>query len=167
MIESNRRFFLKVIGLIAGGTALSLGPWSCSDSDEAESTRLDPLTDAELDGIVALSIALFEPEDDRERLELDSTMRWWAKGRTTRGPHLQLYRDGLAALKSGTANAGTNKAKSALHDELLEGIYSSAVGWKSLGYTTWPGVPSASQEYTTRPHGPTRVTAMPIGEPLA
>ena len=159
---------MKVIGLIAGGTALGLGPWSCSDSaDEAESTRLDPLSDAELDGIVALSIALFEPEDDRERLELDSTMRWWAKGRTTRGPHLQLYRDGLAALKSGTANAGTDKAKSALHDELLEGIYSSAVGWKSLGYTTWPGVPSAPQEYTTRPHGPTRVTAVPIGEPLA
>ena len=104
--------------------------------------------------MVALSVALFEPEDASERSELERTIRWWAKGRTTRGGHLGLYRRGLAAQTTGTGNTPSQAADDpvgALEKEILEGIYSTAVGWKSLGYTTWPGVPSATLEYTTAP----------------
>lgn len=151
----SRRAFLRIAGLGAGSLALGLGTWSCGGSSHVEPGDDDPLTPKELDQLVAASVALFEPEDERERQELDATIRWWATGRSSRGPHLKLYRDGLAARgQTGSANA---QALKALNDELLDGIYSTAVGWKSLGYTTWPGIPSAPLEYTTRPHGPVRV----------
>lgn len=189
----SRRQFLKVTGLTVGATALGIGTSSCSDSTErSKATReneREQLSSRELDEIVLLSQALFEPDDERESRELDTTMRWWAAGRTSSGPHLKLYRDGLATLASAVQSSGKKKAfidlttaernavltalvrdnkegpLKALTDELLEGIYSSAIGWKSLGYTTWPGVPSAPLEYTTRPHGPTRVVAaFPLAE---
>ena len=77
-----------------------------------------------------------------------------------RGPHLTLYRNGLAAL----ATKGNDDHLTALRNELLEGIYSTSVGWKSLGYTTWPGVPSGPGEYTRRPPSAARVAATPIAE---
>jgi hypothetical protein len=46
-----------------------------------------------------------------------------------------------------------------LASELLLGIYSSAPGWHTLGYTTWPGVPSPPLEYTRRPGAPQRRAA--------
>ncbi len=154
-----RRVFLKILGLGAGGAALGLGTWSCSKADDdslADSRDKAQLTEDELDELVVLSIALFEPEDERTRSELDATIRWWAKGRTIDGPHLAIYRNGLAA------EAG--ESREALKDELLEGIYSTAIGWKSLGYTTLPGVPSGPLEYTTRPHGPPRVVSALLAE---
>lgn len=110
--------------------------------------------------MAAFAVALFEPDDERERAELETVIRWWAKGRTTRGPHLELYRNGLAAF----AAKSPDEKLTALKSELLEGIYSSSVGWKSLGYTTWPGVPSGPAEYTTRPPSAARVAAMPVTE---
>ena len=133
---------------------------SCTDSADPEPVPGAPLSPKELDRIAAFAVALFQPDDERERSELDTVIRWWAKGRTTRGPHLELYRNGLAAL----AAKGNNEHLTALRNELLEGIYSSSVGWKSLGYTTWPGVPSGPAEYTTRPPSAARVAATPIAE---
>jgi hypothetical protein len=177
-VGSSRRRFLKVAGLAAGGAALGMTGWSCADPDENEAARKpddkNSLSAAELDQVVLISAVLFEPEDETERRDLETTMRWWANGRTTRGPHLAKYRAGIAALGSGKTFANMSPAKrtalitplmkadkeapfKALANDLLEGIYSSAPGWKSLGYTTWPGVPSAPLEYTTKPHGPARV----------
>ena len=158
----NRRAFLKLVGLTAGGVALGLGASSCSAEESAPVTAdqdTGTLTDAELDAVVALAVTLFEPEDNSERMELDRTMRWWAQGRSSKGEHLSIYREGLAApaLRDTTVTTADDP-RQALEREILEGIYSTAIGWKSLGYTTWPGVPSARLEYTTRPHGPTRVT---------
>ena len=179
-VSWNRREFLKLVAATAGATAIGIGVAGCennSPSPNNKGANPDQLTQTELDDIVALSVALFEPEDETERKELDTTMRWWATGRTTKGPHIDTYRNGLAALDTATAGkriAGltnteratlfaplakaedTNPLK-ALTTEIIEGIYSTAIGWKSLGYTTWPGVPSAPLEYTTKPHGPTRI----------
>jgi hypothetical protein len=140
-----RRNFLKLIGLAAGGTALGLSAWSCADSRSEPEALAGPLTEQELDRIAAIASELFDPEDAREKTELETAIRWWAKGRTSAGPHLQVYRDGLAA-------AAAPAAAGALRAEVIEGIYSTGPGWRSLGYTTWPGVPSARLEYTTRPH---------------
>jgi len=177
-----RRVFVQV-GAVAAGAAV-LG-WS---QREALSKLLDPprapenlLSAEELNEIVAVADTLFEPDDEQERGELEKTMRWWAEGRVTRGPHLDVYKAGLAALATtltdrreslaalGPADrkalitplvAGEEKGPfKVLTDEILEGIYSSAIGWRSLGYTTFPGVPSGPLEYTTRPHGPARVVA--------
>ena len=120
----NRRAFLRLLGLTAGGTAFGMTAWSCGESRSAPAASPDALTEEELDKVVAMASDLFNPGDQRERSELDSTIRWWANGRTTRGPHLHLYRDGLAAHAGGTA-AG------ALRNEILEGIYSTGPGWKS------------------------------------
>jgi hypothetical protein len=164
----NRRAFLKLIGLTAGSAALGFSSWSCSTEEKAPAANdqdTGGLTNDELDAIVALAITLFEPEDKSERAELDRTMRWWAQGRSSKGGHLSIYRNGLAATPapSDTSATATENPRQALEREILEGIYSTAIGWKSLGYTTWPGVPSAPLEYTTRPHGPTRVTTSTTG----
>jgi hypothetical protein len=158
----NRRRFLAALGAAAGSVALGLQVSACSDSagTDDKPTPGAPLSPAELDRIAAFALVLFPPDDDRERKELDTVVRWWAKGQTTRGPHLELYRNGLAAL----AAKSTNENLAALKDELLEGIYSSSVGWRSVGYTTWPGVPSGPVEYTKRPPSAERVAAMPIAE---
>jgi hypothetical protein len=158
-VKSTRRSFLKSSAAAAGALAFGLGTWSCRRSSAV--SEEDELTTRELDDISTFAAKIFEPEDAREREELDRTIRWWATGRTTRGPHLQLYRDGLAALATNNQN---DKRLTAFREEILEGIYSTSVGWKSLGYTTWPGVPSSPLEYTTRPHGPTRVV---LSTPLA
>ena len=181
-VNWNRREFLKLVATSAAAAGIGIGVAGCDDnpapSASTKSATPEPLSQAELDDVVALSIALFEPEDAAERQELDTTMRWWATGRTTKGPHIDVYRSGLAALKKATpgkkiadltaaeraalfapfAKAQDTDPLKALTTDIIEGIYSSAVGWKSLGYTTWPGVPSAPLEYTTKPHGPTRVT---------
>jgi hypothetical protein len=158
----NRRAFLKLVGLSAGSAALGLGAWSCNAEEKtsnAADSNTGGLTSAELDAVVAIAVTLFEPEDNSERAELDRTMRWWAQGRSSKGEHLAIYREGLAApAPRDTTPATADDPRQALEREILEGIYSTAIGWKSLGYTTWPGVPSARLEYTTRPHGPTRVT---------
>ena len=140
-----RRNFLKLIGLAAGGTAFGLSAWSCTDSRSEPEALAGALTEQELDRIAAIASELFDPEDAREKNELEAAIRWWARGRTSAGPHLQVYRDGLAP-------AATPAAAAALRAEVIEGIYSTGPGWRSLGYTTWPGVPSARLEYTTRPH---------------
>lgn len=149
----SRRGFLKLIGLATGGTALGVSAWSCTDSRSVAEGPAGGLTEEELDGIVKIASELFDPQDAREGSDLAATMRWWARGRTSAGPHLQLYRDGLAA-------APTPAAASALRSELIEGIYSTGPGWKSLGYSTWPGVPSAPLEYTTRPDGAATTAGM-------
>ena len=161
-VSWNRRRFLAVLGAAASSAALGLQASSCTDSADTNDTPAPgaPLSPGELDRIAAFALALFPPDDERERSELDTVIRWWAKGRTTRGPHLELYRNGLAAL----AEESTSENVIALKNELLEGIYSSSVGWKSLGYTTWPGVPSGPVAYTTRPPSAARVAAVPIAE---
>ena len=178
----SRRLFLKVSVAAAGAVALGIGGWSRRDSigrllapgpDAQES-----LSPEELDEVALISEVLFEPEDEQASQELAATMRWWAEGSTERGPHLDLYRDGLRALASATHGSHPDTAfrelnatqRSALiaslmgtgaegpfkelASELLYGIYSSAPGWQSLGYTTWPGVPSPPLEYTRRPGAP-------------
>ena len=169
----SRRLFLKAIGLSASGTALGLSTSSCNDSRQPErepqTNGEANLTGSELARVVMFAAALFPPETENERRELDTTIRWWAHGRTTQGPHLQLYRDGLGVLTGRTTrdrdSAGKDdKAIDALKTELLEGIYSSSVGWKSLGYSAWPGVPSGSREYTTRPPSGVRVVGAPMAE---
>lgn len=159
MNHSTRRSFLKTAAAAGGVLAFGLGTWSCTESPPASVEAA--LTPQDLDEISKFASKVFEPEDRNEIVELDRTIRWWATGRTTRGPHLQLYREGLAAL---AANDPDDKRLIAFREEILEGLYSTSVGWKSLGYTTWPGVPSATLEYTTRPHGPTRVV---LSTPLA
>ena len=158
-LNSNRRSFLKSAAAAAGAIAFGLGSWSCTDAPPSSSD--DGLTKEELDRISAFASKIFEPEDEKEKEELDRTIRWWATGRTTRGPHLQIYRDGLASL---AASESSDKRLIAFRQEILEGIYSTSVGWKSLGYTTWPGVPSTPLEYTTKPHAATRVV---LSTPLA
>ncbi|NIR50057.1 hypothetical protein GWO43_16255, partial [candidate division KSB1 bacterium] len=36
-------------------------------------------------------------------------------------------------------------------EDLLKGIYSSAVGWRLVKYDTWPGVPATDYDYTRPP----------------
>ena len=156
----NRRRFLAALGAAASSAALGLQASSCTDSADTESVPGASLSPAELDKVAAFAVTLFQPDDQRERSELDTVIRWWAKGRTTRGPHLTLYRNGLAAL---AANR-TDERLTALKNELLEGVYSTSVGWKSVGYTTWPGVPSGPAEYTTRPPAAARVSSLSIAE---
>ncbi len=154
----NRRSFLRILGITVGGTALGITSWSCSGDDDPSGQAADALTGAEFDKLAALAITMFEPEDTRERSALDGMIRWWAKGRTTRGPHLQLYRDGLSAQPSAAA-------AEAMRGEILEGIYSSSPGWRSLGYSTWPGVPSEPLEYATPPHDAGRIASIiPLAE---
>jgi hypothetical protein len=157
--NSTRRSFLKTSAAAAGALAFALGTWSCRETSPGSTEA--SLTEKELDEISAFASRIFGPEDKKELAELDRTIRWWAAGRTNRGPHLALYRDGLAALAASDAN---DKRLIAFREEILEGIYSTSVGWKSLGYTTWPGVPSSPLEYTTKPHGPGRVV---LSTPLA
>ena len=158
----NRRRFLAALGAAVSSAALGLQASSCTDAADTDDKPGpgDPLSPAEIDKVAAFAVALFQPDDERERSELVTVIRWWAKGRTTRGPHLTLYRNGLAAL---TAKS-TDERLTALKNELLEGIYSTSVGWKSLGYTTWPGVPSGPAEYTTPPPVAARVSSLSIAE---
>lgn len=178
----SRRLFLKASVLAAGAVALGIGGWSRRHSiGRSLAPGPDPqdsLSPQELDEVALISEVLFEPEDEEASREFAATMRWWAEGRTQRGPHLDLYRDGLRALASATEDSHRDMAFRELSStqrsvliaslmgtgaegpfkelaaELLFGIYSSAPGWQSLGYTTWPGVPSPPLEYTRRPGVP-------------
>src|SRR5687767_10386084 len=107
-----RRVFVQV-GAVAAGAAV-LG-WS---QREALSKLLDPprapenlLSAEELNEIVAVADTLFEPDDEQERGELEKTMRWWAEGRVTRGPHLDVYKAGLAALATTRKVGGASFAE--------------------------------------------------------
>ena len=181
-----RRRFLAVaaaaVAAVAAGVAglLSSGRGERSGGSPSPAGRL---TDDELTQVAALAPVVFPPETDREARELEDEIRWWAGGRSTLGPYLDTYRDGIRALAAATAAAGLPGPFSelpaaerervlasglegapaaelaALIDELLEGIYSSTPGWRSLGYATWPGVPSPPLEYT-RPPG-----RAPVGRP--
>lgn len=173
-----RRRFLAVaaaaVAVAAAGVAgLLRGGWSGGSS----AAPADRLTDPEIAEIAALTAVVFPPETDQEAREVEDEIRRWARGRSSLGPHLDTYRDGLHALAEATAAAGhtapfstlsaaerervlasglesdSRAQLAALVDEVLDGIYSSAPGWRSLGYATWPGAPSPPLEYT-RPPGP-------------
>lgn len=171
-----RRRFLALAGAAvaaaaAGLTGLLRGWWSGG----SPAARSDRLTDGEIAAVAALAAVVFPPEADAEAREVEDEIGRWARGRSTVGPHLHTYRDGLEALAAATAAAGhdvpfsrlspeeresvlTSGLESdpgarlaALVDEVLDGIYSSAPGWRSLGYVTWPGAPSPPLEYTRPP----------------
>lgn len=192
----SRRLFLKASALGVGAGAVGLGFWLRGDgldrlghggrgADSAGALGAEDLAD-----IAALAEVLHSPEDDRERRELAMTVRWWATGRSSRGPLMPVYRDGLRALGRAARRAGHEVrfsqlaladreaivsalfspdgggAFQALGMELLEGIYASAPGWRVVGYSTWPGVASAPLEYTRapgQPIGPVGMAARPGG----
>lgn len=175
-----RRRFVAGLALSAGAVALGVGGWAVRDRlgltrpDATPAPAEGVLGEAELQELEALATVLFPPEDPEEGAELAQTVRWWAAGRSGKGPHLPVYRQGLAALEAGSGGflglgpderasvvgglmgPGGPEAFRTLAGELLQGIYASAPGWRSLGYTTWPGVASAPGEYTRRPGPPRR-----------
>jgi hypothetical protein len=106
----SRRLFLKVGILAAGAAVLGIGGWSQRHSIGrllgARPTPQDSLSAQDLEDVVLISEVLFEPEDKEQSRELAATMRWWAEGRTERGPHLDLYRNGLRALENATHASG-------------------------------------------------------------
>lgn len=171
-----RRRFLAVAAAAmaaaaAGVAGLLRGGWSGG----SPAAPADRLTDREVAEIAALAAVVFPPETDPEAGEVEDEIGRWARGRSTLGPYLDTYRDGLHALAAATAAAGHDRPFSmlsaaerervltsglerdseaqlaALVEEVLEGIYSSAPGWRSLGYATWPGAPSPPLEYTRPP----------------
>jgi hypothetical protein len=139
-----------------------------------------PLADRDLRTLLALAAVLFPPDDASEARDLEDAVSWWSVGRTTRGPYLEIYRAGMLELQRGARvlgngaggrafadlaqpdrervvaallEPGASPDLQALADELVHGIYLSTPGWRSLGYTTWPGIASPPAEYT-RPPGP-------------
>lgn len=186
----SRRSFIKAFALgVAAGT-VGVGFWLRHDvldrlrGGGAAAGNAGALSSEDLAEVTALAEVLHWPEDDRERRELEVTVRWWATGRTTRGPHLPVYREGLRALRQAAGRAGHDRRFhhldladretivaamfsphatgpfQALAVELLEGIYASAPGWRVVGYRTWPGVASPPLEYTRAPAEP----AGPVGK---
>jgi len=180
----SRRVFLRVSALGVAATAVGTAFWFTRDApdrlggDSADSGGAGALESEDFADLVALAEVLHPPDNDRERRELAATVRWWATGRTNRGPHRPVYRDGLRSLDHALVRAGHDLQFhrlsladreamvaalfrpgdagpfQALAVELLEGIYASAPGWRVVGYSTWPGVASALLEYTRKPAEP-------------
>lgn len=177
----SRRAFIKAFALGVGAGAVGVGFWLRHDvldrlrGGGAAAGNAGPLSSEDLADVAALAEVLHGPEADRERRELEVTVRWWATGRTARGRHLPIYREGLRALRQAANRSGHDRRfhQLALADreaivaalfspdgtgpfqalavELLEGIYASAPGWRVVGYSTWPGVASPPLEYTRAP----------------
>lgn len=175
-----RRAFVKLAGLTAGLAALGAGLWIGRPGARADRAPDVPddaagLRSDDLATLAALAAVLHPPADAAASAELDEAARWWAAGRAAHGGRLAGYRDGLAALaaalpagrafhalpaaerESAVAalfRPGSGDAFTALAVELLEGVYASAPGWRTVGYVTWPGVAAPPGEYTRRPAPP-------------
>lgn len=189
----SRRRFVRFSAMAAVGAVLGLGAWLRRSFQRDEGMIAGPagaLSTGELANVAALAEVIFPPEDEQEARELARAIRWWAEGRTGRGPHLGLYRDGLRVLAAATRSAGYDgrfsdlsasdrgRITAAAHaaangdgafhtlvSELADGIYATAPGWHSLGYTTWPGEPSPPLEYTRPPGTASRLTSAAAGGP--
>lgn len=182
-LRVSRRRFLR---FLTGAGAASLIPWLAPElsvpggmsgampGGGTDGAAGGGLTGRDLAELSALAAVLHPPRSDRERRELDGTIRWWATGRVARGGRLPVYRAGLAELREGVGSAGGGNfdelspaargdlvaelhggagdgAFHRLAEELLEGVYATDIGWRVVGYRVAPGTPSGVLQYTRPP----------------
>jgi hypothetical protein len=173
----SRRLFLQSFVAVGAGL-LHVGPWLRGTSSWGPGTGLaNQRSFIEVDDMAdlfALAEVLYGVEDAQERADLAQTVPWWVSGRSTQSPYAAIYQEGLRVVRGATEKTGavtfSHLASAEQHsivealfsadppgpfrglaEELLEGIYSAAPGWRAVGYRSWPGVRSGFLEYTRAP----------------